>query len=353
MESRIKNIRLKLEQQDLDGLIVSLPANITYLTNYESRDSYLLVSKKENIYFADSRYIEEAKKALKQNAAIKRINGSVFKLIADACLNLGLSLVGFEERYLPFAEYKKIGEGLGKKAKLIPTHSLIEELRQTKSPEELKKIKKAIEITKAAFRFLESIIKPDKKELEVVAELERFIRFKGATNSAFDIIVASGPNSSYPHHISGQRKIRDDEPVLVDMGVDYLGYKCDLTRVYFLGKIKILARNIYDIVLEAQGRAIKNIFPDKAIDAIDKAARQYITQKGFGKFFGHSLGHGVGLEVHESPSISSKVNGELLSGMVFTVEPAIYLPGQFGVRIEDMVLVTKNGCEVLSGAINK
>ncbi len=353
MDLRIKNIYTKLEQQNLDGLIVSLAANISYLTKYPSRDSYLLVSKKGNVYFTDSRYVEEAKLALKGKAALKKINGSVFKLIADACLALRLGRIAFEERNLAFAEYKKIKESLGRKALLVPTHSLIEELRQIKEPEELEKLRNAIAITAKAFKFIENVIAPGKQEIEVAGEVERFIRYKGASGVSFDIIVASGPNSSFPHHISSQRKLKSNEPVLVDMGVEYLGYKSDLTRVFFLGRINVLAQKIYDIVLEAQDRAIKKIKPAEIVAEIDKAGRGYINQEGFGEFFGHNLGHGVGLEVHESPYLSGKERNTLEPGMVFTVEPAIYLPNKFGIRIEDMVLVTKGGCEVLSGAVSK
>jgi len=353
MNSRIKNIYAQLEQENLDGLIVSSPANISYLTKFISRDSYLLASKKGNIYFTDSRYIEEVKPALIGIATLSKSNGSVFKLIADACLSLGLRRVGFEERLLPFAEYKKIVQGVNKKVALVPTHSLIEELRQIKDSEELEKIKKALAITGKAFKFMENFISPGKREIEVVGELERFIRYQGATGSSFNIIVASGPNSSFPHHLPSQRKLKNNEPVLLDMGVDYLGYKSDLTRVFFLGKIKVQIQRIYDIVLEAQNKALKKIKPNEFIAEIDKVSRQYIAKRGFGKFFGHNLGHGVGLEVHEEPRISGEENNILKPGMVFTVEPAIYLPNKFGVRIEDMVLVTKKGCEVLSGAVHK
>lgn len=353
MNSRIKNLYAELEQQSLDGLIVSQPANISYLTKYPSRDSYLLVSKKGNIYFTDSRYIEEAKPAMKGIASLRKVNGSVFRLIADACLALRLGRLAFEERYLPFAEYKKIKDGLGKKTVLVPAHSLIEELRQLKEPEELDKLRKAIAITAKAFKFIENYISPGKTEIEVAGELERFIRYQGASGASFDIIVASGANSSQPHHISSQKKLKKNEPVLVDMGVDYLGYKSDLTRVFFLGKIKVLAHKIYDITLKAQAMAIEKVKPGENAATIDKAGRGYITQKGFGEFFGHNLGHGVGLEVHEAPYISGKENIPLKPGMVFTVEPAIYLPNKFGIRIEDMVLVTKDGPEVLSGAIHK
>jgi len=353
MDRRIKNIYAKLSEKSLQGLIVSWPANISYLTEYTSRDSYFLLSKKQNIYFTDSRYIEEAKGFLKGIAQIKRSNGSVFEAIAQACKSLGLKRIGFEERYLPFAEYKKIQEELNKSAKLVPTYGLVEGLRQIKDSEELKKIKKALKITREALKFIPDFIKPGKKEIEVAAELERFLRYSGARSGAFDLIVASGPNSSFPHHLTSQRKIGDNEPVLIDLGVDYLGYKSDLTRVFFSGKINSLVRSIYDIVLKAQERAISKIKPAVRISEIDAAARQYITRKGYGRFFGHNLGHGIGLEVHEEPHLSGKAQDKLMPGMVFTVEPGIYLPHKFGIRIEDMVLVTQKGCEVLSGAVYK
>jgi len=187
----------------------------------------------------------------------------------------------------------------------------------------------------------------------VVGEIERFIRYHGASDKAFDIIVASGPNSSFPHHIPSQRKLKKDEPVLIDIGVDYQGYKCDLTRIFFLDRIKGLNLKIYDIVREAQGRAIGKVGPGCKISEIDKASRQYIAEKGYAERFCHNLGHGIGLDVHEAPQISSGEDAFLETGMVFTVEPGIYLPNKFGIRIEDMILVTQEGNEVLSGSIHK
>ena len=353
MGHRLKNICPILEKQGLDGLLVCLPANITYLTEYTSRDSYLLVSKKQNVYFTDSRYIEEAKPELKGIAQIKQINGSLFKTISQTCLKLGLKHVGFEERYLPYAEYKKIRETLGKKIRLIPTHSLIEELRQVKDLKEQQRIRKAIRITADALKFIKKFISPGKKEIEIEAELERFIRYRGAGKSAFDIIVASGPNSSFPHHISSQREVKKNESVLIDIGVDYHGYKSDLTRVFFFGKINTLNRRIYDVARRAQDKAIEIIRPGVRASEIDKVSRGYIREKGYAEYFGHNLGHGVGLEVHEYPRISGNSETVLEPGMVFTLEPGIYLPNKFGVRIEDMVLVTKKGCEVLSGSVYK
>jgi Xaa-Pro aminopeptidase len=352
MNPRIKQVYKELNKLKLDGLILSHEPNISYLTNTRSRDAYLLVSKQKNIYITDSRYTTEAKKNLK-GCTLLEIKGSVFKTIADACKKLHFNRVGFEERYLPFAEYNKIREGWDYGIELIPTHGIVEELRQIKTAEEIAKIRKAIEIAIAAFRFIQGYITPGRKEIEVAAELEHFIRYNGAYASSFDIIVASGPNSSYPHHLTSERKIKAGEPVLIDAGVDYLGFKSDLTRVFFSGKINSSARRIYDIVLAAQRRAISRIRPGVEISEVDAASRQYIAKKGFGRYFSHSLGHGIGLEVHEAPHISGKEKSLLKAGMVFTVEPAIYLPGRFGIRLEDICLVTRKGAEVISVTLDK
>ncbi|MCX5698473.1 MAG: aminopeptidase P family protein [Candidatus Omnitrophica bacterium] len=353
MNSRLKSIHSVLKQRGLDGLLVSLPANISYLTESLSRDAYLLVSLKENIYFTDSRYTQEAKDFLKDNALLRECNGFVFKYIAEAALNLGLKKLGFEERYLPLAEFAKVKELAKGKFNLIPTHSIIEDKRQIKDEQEIIKLRKAAEITALALEHIRQFLVPGVKEVEIVAELERFIRYQGARASAFDIIVASGPNSSQPHHLSGERKLKNNELVLIDWGVDYQGYKSDLTRVLFLGKINILARKVYDIVLKAQELAIKRIQPGAEMAEIDRVAREYIAARGYAGRFKHNLGHGFGLEVHEAPHLSGREASAIKPGMTFTVEPGIYLPGKFGVRIEDMVLITTKGCEVISGAVHK
>jgi len=353
MNYRLKSIYSALEQRRLDGLIVSWPANISYLAQSQSRDSYLLVSSKENIYFTDSRYSEEARIFLKGNANLKECPGSIFQHIAQSILGLKLKKVGFEERYLPYAEFNKIKECAKGSFDLIPTHGIVEDKRVLKDSQEITKLRKAVGITALALEHIRQFLVPGIKEIEIAAELERFIRYQGARASAFDIIVASGPNSSRPHHLSGERRFKDNETVLIDLGVDYQGYKSDLTRVFFLGKINTLARKVYDIVLKAQELAIRRIRPGAEMAEIDRVARAYIAKKGYAKYFGHNLGHGFGLEVHEDPRISKNEASAIRPRMTFTVEPGVYLPGKFGIRIEDMVLITRKGCEVLSGFINK
>ena len=353
MNSRLKSIHSVLKQRSLDGLLVSLPANISYLTESLSRDAYFLVSPEGNVYFTDSRYTEEVRSFLKDNAKFKECNGFVFEHIAEAIMDLGLKNIGFEERYLPFAEFSKIKEFAKGNFNLIPTHGVVEEKRQIKDGNEILKLRKATRITDLVLRHIQQFLVPGIKEIEIVAEVERFIRYQGARASAFEIIVASGPNSSQPHHLSGGRKLKNNEPVLIDLGVDYQGYKSDLTRVLFLGKINTLVRKVYDIVLKAQELALNRIRPGAEMAEIDRVAREYIGAHGYAGYFTHNLGHGFGLEIHEAPHISGREASAIKPGMTFTVEPGIYLPGKFGIRIEDMVLITTKGCEVISGAINK
>jgi Xaa-Pro aminopeptidase len=367
MNSRIKKTYIQLEKANLDALIVCSSANISYLTDFSSRDAFAIISKQGNIYFTDARYTEEVKQYLK-NFKLQEIKGPVFEAISDTCSELKLKRIGFEAARLTFAQYQKLQEpfppqkaahpptihgGTRAKTTLVPTHNLIEELRRIKNPDEIEKIRKSTAITIAALNFIRKTIKAGMKEIEVAAELERFIRYHGAYASAFDIIVASGPNAGFPHHLTSTRKIRRNEVVLIDIGTDYLGYKSDLTRVFFSGKINTFEQKIYSIVREAQKQAIQKIKPGIMTRDIDDAARQHIVQAGFGGFFGHSTGHGVGLEVHEAPSISAKDTQQLACGMVFTVEPGIYIPNKCGIRIEDMVLVTEKGVEVISGALNQ
>ncbi|MCM8758098.1 MAG: Xaa-Pro peptidase family protein [Candidatus Omnitrophica bacterium] len=350
--SPLQKLFNKLKETKLDALLVCNQSNITYLSGFPSRESWLLLCKdKVGFFITDFRYLEEAKSNLK-GFIIKRINGSVFSLLANLIKSLKIKRLGFEAKHLSFAEYNKIKEALPLYTDFISTYDIIESLREIKSKKEIDKIKEAIKITIDAFKYAKCILKEGITEKEIANQLEFFIKQKGC-KLAFEIIVASGPNSSFPHYITSNRKIQKGEPILIDMGIDYQGYKSDLTRVFFLGKIPSIIRKIYQIVLEAQQLAIKKIKVGLYTDYLDKIARQYINCKGYSEFFGHSLGHGIGLDVHEGPSISLKHHYKLKEGMVFTVEPAIYLPKRFGIRIEDVVLVKRKGVEVLSEYLYK
>jgi Xaa-Pro aminopeptidase len=342
-----------MKQQGIDGLLINLPANITYVTGYISRDSWLILLKDGGIYITDARYTEEAKKNLKPAFIVRYSQYSLADTVAAVIKELRIKRLGFEEKYLTTYAYQKLKSKLAKTATLTPTQGIIESFREVKDPREIEKIKKATQIAVKALKFIKNYIVPGAKEIEIAGEIERFIRYNGAQGVSFEIIVASGPNSSFPHHKTSSRKICRNEPVLIDMGVEYCGYKSDLTRVFFSGRINPLVRKVYDIVAQAQELALKAIKPAAKINKVDLAARQYIAQKGYGGFFNHSLGHGVGLEIHESPRIQPKEGRRLKKGMVFTVEPAVYIPGEFGIRIEDLVVVTKKGVRILSGTLDK
>ncbi|MFC1658338.1 M24 family metallopeptidase [Candidatus Omnitrophota bacterium] len=358
-------IRIILEKSRLQGLLLSHQPNISYLTGFPSSDSFLLLTARKSFFITDSRYYQQAclffrplakkpaqRKRLTEIFKVKLSKESVFDCIAKLAGSAGIRRLGFEERHLEVAAYRRFKRLLGK-VKFIPTKGLVEGLRVIKEPAELVKIKRAVEIAAQALRYIRRFIRPGIREIEIAAELERFIRYQGAGAASFETIVASGKNTAFPHHLTGKRRLEKRDCLFIDIGVDYQGYKSDLTRTLFLGKIPSQLSRIYEIVRKAQLQAIERIKPGARIEEIDRTARQYIAKCGYGGFFAHNLGHGIGLEVHEQPAISSTEKGLLQAGMVFTVEPAVYLPGKFGVRIEDDILVTQRGYEVLSHGLDK
>lgn len=351
MNSRLSKAYQHLETEGLDALLVTKEANVSYLSGFRGCDSSVLISNKENFFITDFRYLEEVKREL-SGFKIEIINGSFFKLLANLVKRLKIKKLGFESKWLPYKEYEQIKRELTT-SEFIPTWQIIESLREIKDAEEIKFIRKAVEITAKTFKYLNTIIRPGLKEIEVAGELERFIRLQGGQKSSFEIIIASGSRSSMPHAVASRKIIDPDEPILIDIGVEFEGYTSDLTRMVFLDKISPYIKRTYNIVLRAQEAAIEKIKPSVKICDIDIAARDYIVEKKMGKFFGHNLGHGIGKEVHEDPPISSKNKERLRAGMVFTIEPAIYIPDKFGIRLEDMILVTKEGCEVLTNDIDK
>ena len=352
MTPQFKKLLLKFEEEGVDSFLVTKDINASYLTNFNSQESWLLITPKKRIYITDFRYLQEAKVGIKE-FNIHKINGSIFETVAILASKLKLKRVFFEAKNISFAEFTKLKSDLReKKIKFLPTYDFIESIRAVKTENELKGIRKATKLTIEAFRFIENVLRPGIKESRLGIELEHFIRKKEA-RFAFEPIIASGINSAYPHAKISNKVILNNEAVTVDIGLDFDGYKSDLTRIFFLGKIPLPLRKIYGIVLEAQARAIRKIKAGIRASEIDKAARNFIAGNRLGKYFGHALGHGIGREVHEAPTISSKNDNLLKEGMVFTVEPAVYIPGKFGLRIEDMILVKQEGCEILSAYFNK
>lgn len=343
---RIQKLIAKFQPLKIDAFLITKDVNITYLTQFHASESWLLVTKKGSFYITDFRYVLEAEKGLK-GIAIKRYERSMPHAVFEVMSDLGLKRLGFDERHVSLAGYKNIQKECPKTIGLIGLCDVVEEIREIKEMAEVDAIRGCLKLHHQAIKFLRKTIKPGLTELDVLDRLEAFVKERRAGFS-FPSIIASGPNSCFPHARVSRRKIKNNELVLIDTGIDMNGYKSDLTRVVLLGKIPPLVCEVAEIVKDAQRKAIATIRAGVPVAVADQEARNHFKKFDLEQYFGHSLGHGVGLEIHESPRLSVKSPAVFKSGMVVTVEPAVYLPNKFGVRIEDMVLVTEKGCEVLS-----
>ncbi|OGX07325.1 MAG: hypothetical protein A2Y06_00630 [Omnitrophica WOR_2 bacterium GWA2_37_7] len=350
MKIKVNKLVATFDKYKIDGLLVTSDNNIRYLTGFSSYESWLFISRKGSFYITDSRYYVEAKSNLKQCSVIC-FKESKYKTVFEIAKKSNAKAIGIDENALTLFEYNNLQKNKQKSVKLIKSTGFVESLRVVKDPLELKCIKEALKIQKKAFVYLRRIIRPGVTEKEVFYKLENYVKNKGAGFS-FNPIIASGQNSTCPHAGLTARKINKNDVVLVDFGIDVKGYKSDLTRMFFLGRISNPMKDIFDSVRDAQRSAIEMIKPGISVASIDKQARNCLSKKKLDRYFTHALGHGVGLDIHEAPRLSQKDSTILKEGMVITIEPAVYIPGQFGIRIEDMIYITKNGCEVLSDDIN-
>ncbi|MBN1872173.1 MAG: aminopeptidase P family protein [Candidatus Omnitrophica bacterium] len=350
---RINSLIKKIELIKLDAFLISKPVNLYYLTSFQASHAHLIVSNKGIIAVTDFIYAEAAAECLKDCRVITA--GSAedrWKSLSEVLRKMRIGRMGFEADYLNFADFKNISNLL-KHTKLVPCINLMEEIRQVKEKGEIAAIRKSIEITGKALNLTGKQLGANKTEREIAHYIKENCIRCGAEGLAFEPIVATQPNASKPHYCPMQKRLGKDSLILLDFGALYKGYNSDLTRMRSIGKIKSRFKKIYSIILEAQKRALDSIRPGVKISDLDSAARQHIEKKGFGKFFGHSLGHGIGLEIHELPVVSGKNKNKLEQGMVFTVEPGVYIPGFGGMRIEDIALVKEKGCEVLTDDIDK
>lgn len=350
MNSKLKELGARLKKANLDAFLVTKDINIAYLTDFPASESWLLILPQKAFYITDFRYILEAQKGLK-GIAVKRYTKSFYQTVVELAAAQKVKRIGFDERHLSLLSFKRLKTECGSRLKPVPLNNFVENLREIKSNKEINLIRQALKLNIKAYGFLKNVIRPGVSEKKILEELEGFVKGHHAGFS-FSPIIASGPNSCFPHAKVTGRKVRNNEIVLVDMGMDVKGYKSDLTRIFFLGKIPRQIKQVHQLVAEAQRKAVEIIRPGILAGQVDKEARNHLAKHRLDKFFGHSLGHGVGLEIHEGPTISSNSPAVLREGMVFTVEPAVYIPRRFGIRLEDMVLVTKNGREVLSGALD-
>lgn len=355
LKVRQKNVRDAMKQLKLDGLLLTLPADLAYLTNFSGDDSVGLITEKDFFLATDFRYAEQAEQEagwLKVTLREGKMAEALTKMLAEA----KVSRVGFEVNYASFGQIHALEKGLkeaktagGSEIDLVPIEDVMTNIRKVKDDHEIDLIRKSVSIAEEAFEAIRSEIKPGLTENYIAGLLGFELRSRGASDSSFPIIVAAGSNSSLPHYRPGESLIARDQPLLIDWGAIYKGYCSDLTRTLMIGRVPAKVKQIYKVVLEAQEAVIAFLRPGVTTSQADKVARDVIEQAGFGKNFGHGLGHGIGRQIHELPSMR-KVGGEdeLRPGMIVTVEPGIYLPGEGGVRIEDDVLITHSGAEVLS-----
>jgi Xaa-Pro aminopeptidase len=348
MNQRLVALRQELAEQGFDAILITQPENRRYLSGFTGSAGVLLISQDQAVLATDFRYYEQVEKQA-PDFRLAKITDKFVTLFPELVQQVGAKRVGFESAHLTVDQHQQwleVAEGF----ELVPTKELVEKIRAVKDEDELRKIKKAIALADQAIAHIAGFIEPDMTEKEVAWELEVFMRTRGAKKLAFDTIVGSGPNGAMPHATVSERVIKAGEPIVMDMGAMVDGYNSDLTRTICAGRADDKFREIYSIVLEAQLAAERNIRPGMTGKQADGIARQVIEQAGYGENYGHGLGHGVGLAVHEKPVVGRLSEDVLQPGMVFTVEPGIYLPGWGGVRIEDIVVMREDGVEVLTQA---
>lgn len=348
---RLDNLRAAIEEKRIDGLLISDPDNRHYLSGFVGTAGYLFITRDSAVLTTDFRYTEQAAQQA-PDYRIDRISGKL-DWLPGLCAEFGVKKIGFEGDNVTVSQFecfRKAFSDKGTETAFEPTTGLTLDLRAIKDEHELGLLSRAIEIGDEAFDEVSDEISPGMTEIEVAERIERAVKSRGAESISFDTIVAAGPNAARPHHRAGDTVLREGQTVVVDMGARYQGYCSDLTRTIVLGDADDKTRRIYDIVLSAQLAAIKLVEAGMTGGETDMVARKVIQETGHGDDFGHSLGHGVGLQVHENPGVGPNSKGELKDGMVFTIEPGIYLQGWGGVRIEDVVVLEQGKARVLSKA---
>lgn len=339
MNEKIKELREKLSEVDMDGMIVSNPVNIKYLTGIDADiEGVLLITKKENIYITDARYTERINCILTIEDEIIPYDFKDLDPIDYENMFMFCNNVGFEENYVTYAKYKEYKQ-VYKINNLLETDGIIEMLRIIKAPDEINYIQRACKITDECFEHICKFIKIGMTEKEIAYEIERYFKTHGAEGVSFDTIVASGKNSSMPHAVPTDKKIEEGDPITIDFGCKYNGYCSDMTRTIFVKYVPEGIKPIYNLVLKNQKLALDAIMENANSRILTMMVESDFKVNGF--TLDHSLGHGVGLDIHERPYIGRK-DYLLKENMVVTDEPGIYLPGKFGVRIEDTVLVKKD-----------
>ncbi|MBC1521094.1 aminopeptidase P family protein [Listeria aquatica] len=341
---KLSKIQGSLQKANYQAVLVTSEYNRRYVSGFTGTSGVALLLPDKAYFITDFRYTEQAAKQAVGYEIVKH-TGPIFETVNELLKKNGVTTLHFEESYVTVAEFKLMQQTF--QAELAPIQGFFETMREVKTEAEMKEIRTACEIADAAFSHIIKYMKVGMKEIEVSNELEFFMRRNGATSSSFDTIVASGLRSALPHGVASDKVIEEGDFVTMDYGCYYNGYCSDMTRTVAMGEPDSKLKEIYQITLDAQLKVIEALKPGITGIEADKIARDHIASFGYGEAFGHSLGHGIGLEIHEGPNLSMKSEKALVPGNVVTDEPGIYLPEIGGVRIEDDLLITETGNEVL------
>lgn len=353
---RIKRLQKTLRRRNVDAILISQPHNRRYLSGFtafdhdisESSGVLFLPASGKGWLLTDSRY------ALQAEQEVDHLNISIYKkgllqFLKKFLAKQGIDSMGFESHYTLHSTAQSLDKLFCKlNIKLVPLTGLVEKMRCVKEPGEIDIIRKSVRLNEKVFKTIFPTIQPGTSEIDIALALEQEMRRRGAERASFDTIVATGDNGALPHAVPTPSPIVKNRSLTIDMGLVLDGYCSDMTRTFTVGKADKKYKKIHRIVRRAQLAGIKAVRAGATGQEVDRAAREVIKEAGYGMYFGHSLGHGVGLAVHEAPSISPRGTAKLKEGMIVTIEPGIYIPGWGGIRLEDMVVVTKNGCDNLN-----
>lgn len=344
----LTTLRTQLVSDGYDALLVSNPVNVAYLTGFSGTLGYALVTAKRAYLLTDFRYLRQAREQA-GGFEIVNVGPSAWKMAGGLIADEGIHSLTVEGEHVTMAVHNKLLEEVPDLA-ITAASSPVTLMRKVKSMEEQNAIAAAVALADEAFLHILGFLKPGIRERDAALELEYFMRKRGASGVSFEIIVASGKRSALPHGVAGDKKLETGDTVVLDLGCILNQYCSDLSRTVFIGKASAKQREIYQAVLEAQANALQSLRAGMTGREADELARSVLTDRGVAEHFGHGLGHGVGREIHELPRLSPASDEELVPGMVVTVEPGVYLDGEFGVRIEDVVVVEETGCRILTGS---
>jgi len=353
VNNRLQKLRSQFAEKEIDAIFVTQSENRRYLSGFDGSAGFLIISAQKAVLATDFRYTEQAITEA-PDFEILRIANNIGDWFPSLIREMGIKKPGFEACDVSFHFHRQLNDALKKKrlaVKMVPVNGMVEAVRAVKEAGEIELIKKSAAITDTAYEHVARTIKPGITEKQVAWEMEKYLRESGSQALPFEIIVASGPRAALPHAKPSERIIENGDPVVIDMGARFEGYASDLTRTICAGKANVTFKKVYNTVLEAQTTAMGIIsegIPGKQADSV---ARKIIEKAGYAEAFGHSLGHGVGLAEHELPRLGPNSEDTLTEGMVFTVEPGIYLSGWGGVRIEDTVVMEKGKARPITKAV--